>query len=479
MKRINNKGFAVSTVLYGLLIVFFLVITLLMSIISTNRKSTVKLSEQIEEELNSYSKKRVKHGTPNPPELVTGMIAVTYDDAKSAWVKANTEDGSWYNYNEQKWANAVTVTSTNRSKYLTAPAGEVVSMNDINTMWVWIPRYSYKKNGDNFDIKWIKYSSIDKDISSYYTSSAFCFGDTCDTSREDPTNKELTGIWIAKFEVSPDNSNCQNNDEEANCNKTNIPPKIKPNEISWRNATISSFYTSINTQMNGTNGATKYGLQTNYDAHMIKNIEWGAAAYLSQSIYGKFGNNNYTETKKEVTINNCSLYYTGIGSATNVIDEYCTNSYETKIGQSSSTTGNIYGIYDMSGGSFEYVMGNVVNEKGKNYVGSPSGGTSGFSGITLVGNTRGIPFPSKKYYNSYTYNTVTARMEFVSILGDATEETSGMYQDAKNPITIAAPWYTRGGAYNSLKEAGIFSYLNRDGGTNGEVSTRATIISTK
>ena len=70
-------------------------------------------------------------------------------------------------------------------------------------------------------------------------------------------------------------------------------------------------------------------------------------------------------------------------------------------------------------------------------------------------------------------------MEFVSILGDATEETSGMYQDTKTPITIAAPWYTRGGAYRTAKEAGIFSYLNRDGGTNGEISTRATIISTK
>ena len=33
---------------------------------------------------------------------------------------------------------------------------------------------------------------------------------------------------------------------------------------------------------------------------MMKNIEWGAVAYLSQSIYGKYGNISYTGANKEV-----------------------------------------------------------------------------------------------------------------------------------------------------------------------------------
>lgn len=55
MKKTNNKGFAVSTLLYGLMLVAFLIISLLMSIMATNRKNTSTLVKKIEEELNRYS----------------------------------------------------------------------------------------------------------------------------------------------------------------------------------------------------------------------------------------------------------------------------------------------------------------------------------------------------------------------------------------------------------------------------------------
>jgi len=42
------------------------------------------------------------------------------------------------------WANSVTVSSTNRSKYQSANLGTEIPMNDILTMEVWIPRYKYK-----------------------------------------------------------------------------------------------------------------------------------------------------------------------------------------------------------------------------------------------------------------------------------------------------------------------------------------------
>ena len=51
MKRLNNKGFVVSTVLYGILIVVILIIILLMSLLATNRNSTKKLIEQLDQEL--------------------------------------------------------------------------------------------------------------------------------------------------------------------------------------------------------------------------------------------------------------------------------------------------------------------------------------------------------------------------------------------------------------------------------------------
>ena len=55
MKKLNNKGFAISTLIYGLMLVAFIVVALLMSIMSTNRKNTSTLIKKIEEELNRYS----------------------------------------------------------------------------------------------------------------------------------------------------------------------------------------------------------------------------------------------------------------------------------------------------------------------------------------------------------------------------------------------------------------------------------------
>lgn len=54
MKKLNNKGFAITTLLYGLLSVAFLIMTLLIGIMSTNRQNTSTLVKTIEEELNRY-----------------------------------------------------------------------------------------------------------------------------------------------------------------------------------------------------------------------------------------------------------------------------------------------------------------------------------------------------------------------------------------------------------------------------------------
>ena len=84
---------------------------------------------------------------------------------------------------------------------------------------------------------------------------------------------------------------------------------------------------------------------TSYDIHMSKNSEWGVVAYLSQSKYGKYGNPNYTGTDKEVAINNCQSFITGVGGDTvsaGSSTKTCTaNTYETEKGKAASTTGNI------------------------------------------------------------------------------------------------------------------------------------------
>ena len=87
----------------------------------------------------------------NEPKLIDGMIPVYYDYEEGNWKKANANTANWYNYCNQEWANAVTVVEKtsneengyDREDYLKAEPGTPILIDDINTMWVWIPRYEY------------------------------------------------------------------------------------------------------------------------------------------------------------------------------------------------------------------------------------------------------------------------------------------------------------------------------------------------
>ena len=76
-----------------------------------------------------------------------------------------------------------------------------------------------------------------------------------------------------------------------------------------------------------------YGFSTNTDIHMIKNMEWGAVAYLSHSKYGTCTNG----TCKEIGINNNSSYTTGCGAAAGSSSSATCNAYNTTIGVLAST----------------------------------------------------------------------------------------------------------------------------------------------
>ena len=104
-----------------------------------------------------------------------------------------------------------------------------------------------------------------------------------------------------------------------------------------------------------------YGLSTSRndtDSHMIKNMEWGALVYLSNSNYGLCSNN----TCSIMTKNSDSNYTTG------------GNDYVSNVNQSS--TGNIYGVYDMYTKGNEFVMGNVTTNIGSYVYNAASGGSN-------------------------------------------------------------------------------------------------------
>ena len=401
-----------------------------------------------------------KGNTPNAPKLDSNMIAVRYDG--SNWVKADTSNNYWYNYDSGEWANAVTVSSATRDTYLSAPIGTTISMDDIETMWVWIPRYSYSigsedgtnyygKQGDyldstptvklpgEIDVKFVDTSTKDRGTAKYivssgindnswYTPDAFTFGD-----------EELSGIWVGKFETSSSNPSASNGGD----NTTELDSMIKPNITSWRNINVSNAFT-VSLKMN--DEGNRYGFSSNVDTHMMKNSEWAIVAYLSQSKYGKLGNTNFTGANKEVYQNKSNLYITGCSwghpSGGTEADYGCQYTYDIEInGTGASTTGNIYGIYDMSGGGHEYVMSNY-NEMI---------GGSGFSETLTL---------DSKYYDKYTTNSFSTACNERECLSHGSE-TNRWYDDLRDMVNDERYWLLCGGWFGFSVEAGMFkTYTN-------------------
>ena len=339
----------------------------------------------------------------NRPVLAEGMIPITYDGTN--WVKVDQYGAynNWYDYGNQKWANAVMVTTAKRDTYMNADEGTTIPENDILAYYVWIPRYKYKlfnatyANGTSAQVIEVTFENEtsttgnvtctyasngaetcqNKANGNYYTHPAFTFGDA-----------ELFGIWVGKYETTG--------------SKTN--PTVKPGITSLSNITIANMY-SAGQLFNSTNYLTTNGINRT-DTHMMKNIEWGAVAYLKQSNYGL--------GITDITINSNSSYLTGGNTGR-------------------STTGNITGVYDMSGGASEYVMGNYNK-------------TAGDSGLTVSG----VP---AEHIDIYSGTSVSA-----SHLGDATGETAGWYGDYAGFVNSSNPWFVRGGDYSIGAYAGVFEF---------------------
>jgi len=399
--------------------------------------SFTKTSTNIIEATVGELKNNIDTSGANSPVLASNMIPVYYDETNDVWKKAdvNNKDSTyqWYSYNSTgdkkgMWANAVTVKEANRQTYLNANVGTPISMDDITTMWVWIPRFNAvtpsnynggtKAKPNAIDVTFVKQNEPAID--------AFTFGD-----------KELSGFWYGKFEIGGTlASSCTN----ETCNVSNIV--VKPNVSSLRNQTVSSFFfTSRSMEQTG----NSFGfVNIEVDTHMSKNNEWGAVAYLTQSIYGRCTSNT---TCTEVGINNNTSYITGIGDKpSSTASSVKTNTYNTISGKNASTTGNIYGIYDMSGGAWEYVMG-IYNKNIK---------SSGFSTL-----------PDNKYYNNYTATSYT---------GHAISETKGWYNDQSFSVYFSvSPWFIRGCYYDDGELSGMFAFYGSSG-INGNNSASRFVI---
>ena len=432
------------------------------------------------------------------PVITDKLISVVISDT-GVVTKADTSK-EWYSYENKKWANSVIL----KDESVVYKNGETIPDSNIESYFVWIPKYSYQL----FDLG--NYSSLTS-ISDKTQEIKIKFGtnNTSDSiSGECTTPFEnnqgiagssgnckvgdymthpaflafgTTGLWVGKFETGYYGATSTASAQVNSVYTSKII--IKPNVYSWRNITVGNMFKN------------SYDYQRNLDSHMMKNTEWGSVAYLQHSKYGsqasvRINNNSSYITGYAATVEPTLGYAGGTSTAGNRVEStslgkdgtYTVNYLNTN-STVASTTNNYSGIYDMSGGVWEYVMGYTT-------------------GATTVGGSSGITslYPNffsnsaySKYWDRYT-STVNTNYNN-RILGDATGEMGpfGSEKDSDNNTRYKSSWYKdhawfanysgnlllRGGGWHDGTSTGVFAFNGNSGGTNTNISFRIVLAPTK
>ncbi|MFR0822814.1 MAG: hypothetical protein ACLU84_08575 [Clostridia bacterium] len=493
----------------------------------------------------------------NKPVLTTGMAPIKFVDPttseKGKIDKTNSGDTSWYDYNAKKWANAQT---------------------EDGSMWVWIPRYAYKVNeaDKKFDIKFLigttdnyydesgkiqtakRCTNVNEEIDTKtgYTVHPAFTDETKINYRNGGWDKELTGIWVAKFEAgyASGNNSAPVKASSVNYSQSNVWTKAieagtdKDSTQTARNwldgiygstktaikyptfqpITYSMNYIDHNDAYNIAKAMIEdgniYGLTGNADSHLMRNSEWGAVTYLSQSQYGL--------DKQEIYINNVSLnsggtkrtntagksgvdsVYAVTGCTTGAANEgekittianinrttgnTANNgvyTWDQLNGCKASSTGTIYGIYDLSGGSWERTAAYIANsrEELKMY------------GASIAYNRNTLKTASTKYTTTYPFdsstdnigiennntNSNTASMDNYKkntlIYGDGIREistagtgSSSWYGDYSHYPSLVGPFSIRGGSLWDSSHTGLFCFNCTTGNSYYTDGFRAVLV---
>ncbi|MEG0283121.1 MAG: hypothetical protein RR662_08105, partial [Clostridia bacterium] len=388
------------------------------------------------------------------PVIATGLTPIKWN-ASNAVVTTTDTDPEWFDYQNKKWANAQT--------------------ND-GSMWTWIPRYAYRIiyysgavtdnvgtgniigysdnrglvdvtgkpstafnrlngrvevvflgannfqyfNGINY-VGDVRLNDATNNPKHYVVHPAFSaerrkgyikkadgnFG--CDV--------EIPGFWVSKFEMS-----------EGCVSKENI--------TSQRNMTVSAMFDE------GRNIANTRQI-TGADSMLMTNTQWGAVAYLTKA----FG--------REPDINANTSYITANGD------------YKANVLQ--STTGNVAGVYDMSGCAMETISAYVNNNI-----------------LTIVDGQKLFDNKNKKYVDVYAVGSEDSRdlnyQANADKYGDAQYEVSsngtnspvGWNDDCSYFPYSVYPVSHRGGTPPDGKNAGVFAFHGHRGKPNITYSWRGT-----
>ena len=177
------------------------------------------------------------------------------------------------------------------------------------------------------------------------------------------------------------------------------------------------------------------------------------------------------EKEWDKTISIKFWYITGSAgnSASASQDVGTTNDYTSTQGVKASTTGTVYGVYDMSGGSWEYVAA---------YVNNGNGNLTSYGSSLVNGDTKTKNMYSRasldNYKNNYTQNK--------GVYGDTVYETSmsgsgstSWYEDYSEFPNKNYPFFTRGSYYNHSTYAGVF-YFSFDSGQASSLNSFRPVL---
>ena len=495
------------------------------------QKEEDRLISEYEKEIVKQDAEGIWDGKVNKPNLMSGMSAIKFteptDSTEGKDEKvSDSSKNDWYNYSEKKWANAQT---------------------EDGSMWVWIPRYAYKINKSNqtFDVVFLVGTTdnyYDKDGKLQTAKRQTSETDIPDATKDyvvhpaftNESNigyvnggwkKELTGIWVSKFEAGYAGGNNTAEQKDSNVNYSQSTSWVWSGEAgtsSDSSQPARNFYEGYGSKTTAIKYPTFQGLtySMNYinhsdafsisraltddnniyklsnketDSHLIKNSEWGAVSYLGQSQYGLNGTN--------IRINNLTLnnsvktIYAVTGYAAKTLQDGDTKledarpvsstekvyKWTEKEGQTASCTGTIYGIYDMSGGAWERTAAIVnngnenLNIYGKAIMNALNNGKSSeYVTVYPNGETSGQSIDDASKSN-YTANT--------KIYGDAIRETSSAglgqtswYSDDSYFVGANGPFFRRGGFCWGTSGAGLFCFYRVVGNSYYNVGFRSVLV---
>ena len=489
-------------------------------------ENQAKILNEYEDELNKYvsdnKNKTDWTGKVNKPKLMTGMTAIKFNEPtgdekakEGSTVKTTDTDTTWYDYDAKKWANAQT---EDGSMWVWIPRYAYKVNADTKTFDVVFligTTDDYYENGVRKTAKRQTKADETVDTTTGYTVHPAFTNESSIGYANGGWNQELAGIWVAKFEAGYATSNGNSAPKKAssvNYSQTSVWAQSaetggKDGPLparNWIDGVYGSTKTSIkyptfqglaysmnyinhNDAFNISRALTEngniYGLsRSTTDSHLMKNSEWGAVAYLAQSKYGLNGTNIYINNANLRNSQTSAYAITGCAGETEDAAELgvkIDNSTKKPVstdntkkiytwtqanGTKASTTGTIYGIYDMSGGAWEKTASLVNNGNGNL-------STYGQSLMNSLVNGK-----SSQYVTVYPHNASVdkngANINTASqsnweankkIYGDGIRETStagtgknSWYTDYSYFPAVDAPFSERGGLYWDGEGAGLF-----------------------